>query len=369
MKDVIEDLRKKLEKGVFKNEEQVRIGIIARLCQKLGWDIWDPEVFNTEYTITVPDNSDNHHGTTRTYKVDIALCKRSSNIVEPHILIEVKGVNMNQQQEISGRNQLEIYSSKFDSISILTDGRNWEFYLNSLKKINTPYESCMISKLNLSKDNIDEICDVFHKLMNPNETKNKLDKIGRIMRRTFVIEQYIYEALPIAKLKKHDITMISQDVFSIIKTEHKLDKILQPEFQKVWSDMLDKGKIEIGKIEIGEIDISKPPLKELPLHIKVKDITAYCIYDYKKKKYFVKAGSEVRSSITDYMKKERDRSITDGELKYDKETRKYRLTRDKEFKTPSGAACFVLGRNSNGWEEWLDEKDLPLKNYKQSLGN
>jgi hypothetical protein len=205
--------------------------------------------------------------------------------------------------------------------------------------------------------------------MNPNETKNKLDKIGRIMRRTFVIEQYIYEALPIAKLKKHDITMISQDVFSIIKTEHKLDKILQPEFQKVWSDMLDKGKIEIGKIEIGEIDISKPPLKELPLHIKVKDITAYCIYDYKKKKYFVKAGSEVRSSITDYMKKERDRSITDGELKYDKETRKYRLTRDKEFKTPSGAACFVLGRNSNGWEEWLDEKDLPLKNYKQSLGN
>lgn len=364
MKEVIEDLRKKLEKGVFKNEEQVRIGIIARLCQKLGWDIWDPEIFNTEYTITVPDNSDNRHGTTRTYKVDVALCKKSSKGAEPHILIEVKGVNMNQQQEISGRNQLEIYSSKFDSISILTDGRTWKFYLNSLKKINTPYESCIISKLNLSKDSINEICDVFHKLMNPNETKNKLDKIGRSMRRTFVIEQYIYEALPIAKLKKHDITMISQDVFSIIKTEHKLDKILQSEFQKVWSDMLDKGKIEIG-----EIDISKPPLKELPLHIKMKDITAYCIYDSNKKKYFVKKGSEVRSSITDFMKKERDRSITNGDLVYNKETGNYELTRDKEFNTPSGAACFVLGRHSNGWEEWLDEKDLPLKIYKQSLGN
>jgi len=33
MKDVIEDLRIKLEKGVFKNEEHIRIGIIARLYQ------------------------------------------------------------------------------------------------------------------------------------------------------------------------------------------------------------------------------------------------------------------------------------------------------------------------------------------------
>ena len=31
----------------------------------------------------------------------------------------------------------------------------------------------------------------------------------------------------------------------------------------------------------------------------------------------------------------------------------YILKEDKKFRTPSGAACFVLGRIANGWKKWV----------------
>ncbi len=48
---VIEDIKKKLENHSYTKEEHVRLGIVARICQELGWDIWNPEEFYTEYPI------------------------------------------------------------------------------------------------------------------------------------------------------------------------------------------------------------------------------------------------------------------------------------------------------------------------------
>lgn len=43
-----------------------------------------------------------------------------------------------------------------------------------------------------------------------------------------------------------------------------------------------------------------------------------------------------------------------------------KLLEDITFKSPSTAACFVLGRSANGWVEWKDEKNICLKSYKKS---
>jgi hypothetical protein len=362
--EACKDIKYWLSKRLYANEQHVRFSLVGRILHELGWDVWNPEIFNTEYTIIVPDNSDNRHGTTRTYKVDIALCKKSRKGMEPHILIEVKGVGMNAQQATNGRNQLELYSSKFDSISILTDGCTWEFYLNSLKKINTSFESCLISKVNLSEDSIDDICDVFQKLLNPEKTTKQLDKTGRIMHRVFVVENYINEALPEAKLTGHNVSMRSQDVFTIIKSGHRQERLSQLEFSKVLKEMVDKGKLDLD---------GTPPLSELLFHLKTKDIQAYCFYDYNQKKYIVTKGSEVRLTKTeaneDIMLDGREQLIASGVVRHDKKTGKCILTKDCVFDTPSGASVFVLGRSSNGWEEWLDDKNQPLKTYRQSLDN
>lgn len=364
LSEAITDIKDWLCKGLYANEQHVRFSLVGRIIHELDWDVWNPEIFNTEYTITVPDNSDNRHGTTRTYKVDLALCEKSKKGTDPHILIEVKGVDMSEQQATRGRNQLEIYSSKFDSISILTDGSTWEFYLNSLKKINATFESCLISKVNLSEDSIGSICDVFCKLLRPEKTTKQLDRIGKIMRRTFVIEQYIIEALPEAKLTGHDVSMRSQDVYSIIKSNHRLERLSQLEFSKAWKDMVDKGRLDL--------EGSTPP-PGLLLHLKTKDIQAHCFFDYNHKKYVVTTGSEVRLTKTgvskDIMIDGRDQMIASGDLRHDKKNSRCILTKDCVFDTPSGASEFVLGRSSNGWDEWLDDKNQPLKTYRQSLSN
>jgi len=64
VKKIIEDLRAKLESGSFEKEEHVRIGILARICQVLGWDVWNPQEFCTEFPIKM---------TSREGSVDVAL--------------------------------------------------------------------------------------------------------------------------------------------------------------------------------------------------------------------------------------------------------------------------------------------------------
>ena len=64
MKDTISDIRQKIANLAYKNEEHVRLSLIARVLQKLGWNIWDPCEVNSEYNATP------HEDSTR---VDIAL--------------------------------------------------------------------------------------------------------------------------------------------------------------------------------------------------------------------------------------------------------------------------------------------------------
>ena len=39
LRQIIEDIRRKLQAGVYQNEEHVRLSLVARVVQALGWDI------------------------------------------------------------------------------------------------------------------------------------------------------------------------------------------------------------------------------------------------------------------------------------------------------------------------------------------
>jgi predicted type IV restriction endonuclease len=49
MKEMLEDLISKLTDGYFVNEEHVRLSLVTRVLQHLGWDIWNPREVNPEY--------------------------------------------------------------------------------------------------------------------------------------------------------------------------------------------------------------------------------------------------------------------------------------------------------------------------------
>ena len=38
LREALEDIRRKLNTGVYQNEEHVRLALVARVVQALGWD-------------------------------------------------------------------------------------------------------------------------------------------------------------------------------------------------------------------------------------------------------------------------------------------------------------------------------------------
>ena len=105
------DVREKLGRGLFTNEDQVSKGVVMRLLRHLGWDVHDPEQVASEFAI-------------ERRRVDYALLSKPS---EPVVLIEVKRVG---RLKVKGVEQLFDYCAKRGvPLAVLTDGRTWSFYL------------------------------------------------------------------------------------------------------------------------------------------------------------------------------------------------------------------------------------------------
>ncbi len=106
----IVDVRDKLRRGAYSNEDQVSRGVVMRLLQQLGWDVYDPIRVSAEFRIG-------------SRKVDYALLHDPFGAV---VLIEVKDVG---KASTSGEDQLFDYCLKQGvPVAVLTDGRTWNFY-------------------------------------------------------------------------------------------------------------------------------------------------------------------------------------------------------------------------------------------------
>lgn len=112
MKVLIERIRERLDLGAYSNEAAVSHGIVCPLLAALGWDTTDPEQVVPEHT--------SGRG-----RVDFALLGAGRR---PSVFIEVKGVG----RSIEGDRQLFEYAfHEGVPLCVLTDGKEWSFYLPS----------------------------------------------------------------------------------------------------------------------------------------------------------------------------------------------------------------------------------------------
>lgn len=107
---LIEQICVNLKNGRFSNEASVSQGILLPILQRLEWPVFDTSIVIPEYTI----------GGRR---VDYALCDR---IDHPVIFIEVKKTG---QAEGADKQLFEYAFHKGIQLALLTDGREWHFYL------------------------------------------------------------------------------------------------------------------------------------------------------------------------------------------------------------------------------------------------
>lgn len=112
MQDLIDRIRERLAASAYVNEAAVSHGIVMPLLQRLGWDGSDPGQVIPEYS-------------SGKGRVDFALCSTAGR---PAIFVEVKGVG----RSVEGDRQLFEYAfHEGVPICLLTDGRDWSFYLPS----------------------------------------------------------------------------------------------------------------------------------------------------------------------------------------------------------------------------------------------
>lgn len=106
----ITDIQNKLRRNEYPNEQSISQGIVLRLLSVLKWDIYDIRLVMPEYSI-------------QGRRVDFALCDRPD---KPIIFIEVKqpGNTLGADKQL-----FEYAFHKGVPFAIVTDGKEWHFYL------------------------------------------------------------------------------------------------------------------------------------------------------------------------------------------------------------------------------------------------
>lgn len=120
MRAIIEDIKDKLKKSVYKNEEHIRFSLVSRILKGLEWNIWDPTEVNTEFS---PSGEKG--------RIDIALFHNKFIQSDSPVYIEIKAAEkLNNQKELEkAEYQLRDYNVDLTALfTILTDGNQWRFY-------------------------------------------------------------------------------------------------------------------------------------------------------------------------------------------------------------------------------------------------
>jgi len=106
---ILRNIQQRLANNEFRSEQSISQGVVLRLLDELGWDIYNPQFVIPEFKI-------------ESRRVDFALCTHN----KPAIFIEVK-----QPGNTFGadRQLFEYVFHKGVPFAIITDGNEWHFYL------------------------------------------------------------------------------------------------------------------------------------------------------------------------------------------------------------------------------------------------
>ncbi|MDP8210719.1 MAG: type I restriction endonuclease [Candidatus Stygibacter australis] len=174
MNEILQDIRKKLVKGAFQNEEQVRFSLVARILLALGWNIWDPNEVVTEYPVKKFPKTKEESG-----RVDIALFMNNHSDRTPEVFLEIKAPGKLTGNYSAYEEQLQRYNYYDRSaISILTDGVEWKFYLPSA---GGSFDQRLFNDFNLKDDDIDYIIITLKEVLLKDNFRRKAIQSGERM--------------------------------------------------------------------------------------------------------------------------------------------------------------------------------------------
>jgi len=143
LEEVIKKIQGRLGDGVYPNEAAISFSIVMPILRNLGWDDSDPQQVMPEYS-------------SGGRRVDFALCGTAKR---PSLFIEVKGVGR------VGEGDKQLFEYAFHEgipLCLLTDGRDWSFYLPSGQG---SYDDRRIYRLKLNERTPSECAEILKKYL------------------------------------------------------------------------------------------------------------------------------------------------------------------------------------------------------------
>lgn len=217
MKDIINDIREKISNVSYKNEEHVRLSLVSRLLQGLGWNIWDPCEVNSEYNATP------HEDSTR---VDMALFVTPRR---PDVFIEIKAIGKISSDSLEKlERQLRDYNrDNTASFSIITDGQIWRLYLS---QSGGKFSDKCFKIVDLLNDDFDGIEVSFSTFLKKSEIENgnalrEAQKYLRLTEKQKVMEDFLPKAKvailepPYKSLPEALMELVAEEGFTITLEE------------------------------------------------------------------------------------------------------------------------------------------------------
>jgi len=146
---IIESIRERLKKGTFTNEASVSQGIVMPILNELDWPVFDTSVVVPEFPL-------------EGRRVDYALCNVYG---KPIVFIEVKKVGL---AEGADKQLFEYAFHKGVPLAILSDGKEWHFYLPSGEG---DYKERRIYKLDIIEREINDSVYYLNRYLNYERVK------------------------------------------------------------------------------------------------------------------------------------------------------------------------------------------------------
>jgi len=186
MKELLADIKARLLNGEYKNEEHVRLSLVARVLQGLGWNIWNPIEVNTEFVVVPNEDSK---------KVDVALFLRP---FVPTVFVEIKAVGQMQGKLTATELQMRNYNRDNQAMfTVITDGRNWRFYLSSA---GGEFSRRCFKTFDLLADDLEEVEASLSAFLKKSEVENARQKAEDYLKLNH-IQRTAEDCLPEARRK------------------------------------------------------------------------------------------------------------------------------------------------------------------------
>lgn len=372
MKEAIQKIRKLLKANAYIDEQHVRFSLVGLICQRLGWDVWNPKEFHTEYRVEKLHTQDFPDGADGKVDVALLLANRSTNVAQVFMEIKAPGKLMSDLKKCE--DQLTVYSGFHRiAIGILTDGIIWRFYTPPMGGY---FYDTLFAELDIANDNIDELVTFFNEILHRGNFRKKAQRRAEQMfkeiERIELVQKVKNEASTTAKKYKLTKFFLAK---RLLKEEHKVD-MDEEEIERLWNKKVpfkvdrDSTRTTYAKpTSTPSTNVATSSNPWINVSYKRRTLRATGRYNIETKEFVLYKGSEIKRDHSKnlgkgYTKRKME-MIQNGILKLDSTKSKYILQENSNFNTPSPPAAIVAGRAANGHTSWIDEKGREIDVYRK----